>query len=148
MSLIELTPQEVKRSMAWTGDYYKVEIMDWKDAESKDKKSVNTIPTYKVVEIQGNQSADDYMDRTIGGLGATSFNSQMKERVLMPLLAAIEGITVIELQEKIKETGIKLESKDLIGKRLQIWVEMGDNGSGGLMPKVTRYLPYNDKVPF
>jgi len=148
MALVELTPQEVKRGMAWTGDYYKVEIIDWKDAESKDKKSINTVPTYKVVELQNNQLADDYQDRTIGGLGATSFNSQMRERVLMPLLAAIEGVTVIELQERIKEKGIKLDSKDLIGKRLQVYIEMGDNGSGGLMPKVTRYLPYNDKVPF
>lgn len=148
MALVELTPQEVRRGMSWVGDYYKVEIIDWKDEESKDKKSINTIPTYKVVELQNNQSADDYQDRTIGGRGATSFNSQMRERVLVPLLAAVEGITVIELQDRIKDKGLKLDSKELVGKRLQIYVEMGDNGSGGTMPKVTRYLPYNDKVPF
>jgi hypothetical protein len=146
MSLIQITPDEVKKSSPWDTSWYKMKIIDAVTTQSKDKQSFNHTVTYEVVELQGNQNPD-YLGRTIGYVGGTSFNSKAMGKVI-PLLASLEGINQLEFIEKYKDKGIEFELDKLKTKLVQVKIEMADNNQGGMAPKATGWLPYSDVVPF
>lgn len=143
MALIKLTPDDIKRGMPWANGWYKAVIESTEITESKDKKSMHYTPTYRITE----HDDPDTKDRTLGGVGFTNFNSGAMGRIV-PLLAALENLTVPEFQQKTKEKGLEFDFHSLKGKVVQIKIEMSDNGSGGLAPKVTGFLPYDDKPKF
>ena len=144
--LIKMTPDEIKKGAPWMTSWYKTKIINVVSSESKDKQSINHVVHYEVMELQGAQDPD-YLNRTLGLMGGTNFNSKAMGKMI-PLLAACEGITQVEFIEKYKTTGIEFKLTDLKGKFVQIKVEMGDNNSGGFIPKVTGWLPYSDIIPF
>lgn len=137
MGRISLTPEDMQAGQPIEDAWYKAEIIEAVQAPSKEKDSINYIPTFRLENYRdGNVTVKKYFNSK-----AMSFNG------FTEFLAALAGKSLKEFVDE-NPKGVDFEWEQVKGGKLQIKVKMSMSKQQKPFPDAIDFAPYNYTIPF